>query len=794
MPRFTTMQQRFTQGEIDPLMLARGDIDQYYGGMAAAKDILTLPQGGFKRRPGLEYIDRVLGVITKIDPASITATAPRGGTANNAKDQDNATDLVTVTPMGTLDPYVISHFDLGSAQDIGTVYIDDLSIDIGSTDEVFLQVSTDDATWISVGEALSVTTTAKDYTRRVHGSYRYVRLARVGTTDLGAAVATLAGMDITTEAGLSESRCVEFEFNVEQAYKMVFTDKNVAIYQGRTYLIDIYMADLPEGLLNDIDYEYDGDTLLIFHGDVQTIKLTRNGANDAWLVDEVTYENIPRHLFGQTVLTEPAGTLTISDSGDTGVRKVTGSGTAFDASYVGQYINAKVGTRVGRARVASVESTTAMTIVVLTKFSDPTLATTQWELESGYDEIWSDAKGWPKHGRFYQGRLYVDGGKSRPSVAYGSKVNLFFNFDFGTALDDEAIGPLTQSYDEITGIYPGRSLMFFTTGAEYIIPQTFGDPITPGNAVMTRQTSIGSEVGFRPQEVEGGVMYVQSGGASIQELIYDDSVQAFGNNFVSLLSSHLIDDPKDFALRKATSTEEGAYLLLVKGDGNLTIANILRNQGITSFVEHRTDGKYKKCGVDISDMYFIIEREIGGTAVQYLERYNNSHYMDSSVMYDITSDTDTFTGLDHLEGESCRVLADGSLQDDETVASGSITIGRDATTSLEAGLNFTPIMTDLPAETEFQSEATMMGRKMNISEITLRLKDTGDIIVNDKPVTFQTTGPAGAGSPLDETPPRFTGVRRLRGWRGWLEDAQVTIKQDDPLPMTVLAIKKRMNT
>ena len=37
MPRFTTNQQRFTQGELDPDMLAREDIDQYFGALATAK-------------------------------------------------------------------------------------------------------------------------------------------------------------------------------------------------------------------------------------------------------------------------------------------------------------------------------------------------------------------------------------------------------------------------------------------------------------------------------------------------------------------------------------------------------------------------------------------------------------------------------------------------------------------------------------------------------------------------------------------------------------------------------------
>ena len=87
--------------------------------------------------------------------------------------------------------------------------------------------------------------------------------------------------------------------------------------------------------------------------------------------------------------------------------------------------------------------------------------------------------------------------------------------------------------------------MIFTTNAEYIVPQTFGEPITPKTAVMVRQSSLGSEENFRPQEAEGGVMYIQREGASVQEFIFDDSQQAFANNFVSLLSSHLIKDSED---------------------------------------------------------------------------------------------------------------------------------------------------------------------------------------------------------------------------------------------------------
>lgn len=794
MPRFTTIQQRFTQGELDPAMLARDDIDQYYGALATATNILTLPQGGFKRRPGLEHIDRVLGgSLTKIAAGSITETAPNGGTASNTSDQNSGTSLTTSTNPSTTNPFVVVHYDLGSAQDIGVLYLYGAEISTGTTDEMVLQVSTDNSTWVTVGDGIELTTTAKDYTRRVHGSYRYVRFVRIGSTDLGSATITLTGLDVATESGVSATACINFEFNVSQTYKMVVSDKNIAIYQGTTYLIDIYVADLTAARIPSIDWESEADTLIIFHEDVQTVTLQRDGANDVWVLSNITYENIPVFAFSGVSLATPSGSVTADAT--TGKVTLTGSGTNFTSALEGQYINYIGSATFGRIFVTDVQSTTALLGDVIEELSGTgSIGSGDWQTETGYEEIWSGTRGWPRHGRFYQGRLFVDGGKSRPSVAYGSNVNDFYNFSFGTALDDEAIGPLTGGFDDIEAFYPGRNLMIFTSAAEYIIPQTFGDPITPLTAVMTRQTSIGSESGFRPQEVEGGVMFVQREGASVQELLFDETVQAFNTNFVSLLSSHLIDSPSDFTLRKATSTEDGAYLLLTRDDGNLTIANILRSQGITSFVEATTNGNFKSCGVDVADMYFVVEREIDGSTVNWLERFNNDHFMDASTRFTTGLPTDTFTGLTHLEGEECRILADDALLSNETVSGGSITIDRDAEESLEVGLNFAVTVKDLPASQAFGAEATLMGRKVNISEISLRVQDTAGILVNGKTVSFRGFGPSGGGSPLDVVPTRFTGVKRLLGWRGWAEDAQITITQENPLPMTVLAIKKRINT
>ena len=52
----TQFQSNMTRGELDPQIKGRIDIDAYYSGVAKATNVLAIPQGGLKKRPGMEYI------------------------------------------------------------------------------------------------------------------------------------------------------------------------------------------------------------------------------------------------------------------------------------------------------------------------------------------------------------------------------------------------------------------------------------------------------------------------------------------------------------------------------------------------------------------------------------------------------------------------------------------------------------------------------------------------------------------------------------------------------------------
>ena len=56
MPKVITLQTSFNSGVLDPRLVARTDLKHFYQGAAEATNVITMPQGGIKRRPGFKYI------------------------------------------------------------------------------------------------------------------------------------------------------------------------------------------------------------------------------------------------------------------------------------------------------------------------------------------------------------------------------------------------------------------------------------------------------------------------------------------------------------------------------------------------------------------------------------------------------------------------------------------------------------------------------------------------------------------------------------------------------------------
>lgn len=775
------VQYRFTAGELDPLMKGRSDLEKYYGAAEKLTNAWVINQGGVKRRPGLEYLDRLHRVVTR--EVSPTITAPNGGTASNANDNNTSTVVLTTNNISTTNPYVVVHYDLGTAKDIAFVDIVGATITAGSSSQFFIQYSSDNSTWVSAGDAVPLSTTANTVRRRIRGSYRYVRFARVGSTDLGTAKAQIQEMSVWVEGStLSESRLMPFEFSVTQSYMMVFTDKNIAVYKEGVFQVDVKADEFTSARLEAINWTQSQDTGIVVHKEINPYKLQRQGSDSIWTFTPITFDYIPKYDFVPTS-SSPAGSIT--PSAKEGSVTITGVGTNFTSADIDQYIDGNG----GRARIVAVTSTTVVTAVTVIPFYNTnSIPNGSWVIDAGFENVWSVTRGYPKTVTFHEGRLWFGGSASRPQTIWGSRVAQFFNFDPGSILDDDAIDATldTNQINEITNIISQKTLQILTIGGEFVIPiNSLEEAITPATVAFRKQSTNGSKDNLRAQLLDNGTLYVQRGGSKVLEFRYLDESQAPTNSIMSLLSGHLIKNPIDLAVRQGTSTEDSGYLLLVNNDGSMTVACILVTENIIAFTPTTTDGLFKNVGVDVEEIYTVIEREIDGVDVRYLERFNNDHVFDSSKRITTGLASTTFT-VAHLEDKVVKVRADDALLSDETVASGSVTIDREPTEYLELGLDFDFEIKTLPVELPASRIGSLLGKRKRISEVILQLYETQDIVVNDNQVSFRVFGTT--SSPLDVAPPLYSGVKLVKGLRGWNRSGQVTITQNNPSPLTLTAL------
>jgi len=145
---------------------------------------------------------------------------------------------------------------------------------------------------------------------------------------------------------------------------------------------------------------------------------------------------------------------------------------------------------------------------------------------------------------------------------------------------------------------------------------------------------------------------------------------------------------------------------------------------------------------------------------------------------------DTVGGLTHLEGETVSILADGAVQPQETVSSGSVSLDR-AAVVIHVGLPYESDLQTLPAVMSLDGYG--QGRYKNVNKAYIRVFNSSGIFIGptaDRLVEAKqrTTEPYG-------TPPSLKSdeiaVELKPAWRA---GGQVYLRQADPLPLTVVGL------
>jgi hypothetical protein len=589
------------------------------------------------------------------------------------------------------------------------------------------------------------------------------------------------GMKYIGAISESTTRFVKFEFNITQTYLLVFVALKMYVYKdgvlqtningsGNDYLVTPW--DATE--IQDFGYTQSADTLIVCHNDYVPRKIVRSGSHSSWAISNMTFSYQPSFDFTANY---DSGTFTISPSnpvvGDTVTVTCSGA-TPVTSGHVGGMFEGNGGI----VRITGYSSSTVFTGSLVQEFiNNNSISGSDASLE---EPVWSASRGYPGSVTFHEARMWFSNSTSRPQTLWGSVIGDFWNFDRGSARDDESID-ITLDTDQVNAIYhlvSGPHLQIFTSGGEFYIPDR---PIKPSSVGVLRQTRFGILKKVQPINVDGATMFIQRNGKQVREFLYTYQENSYNSHEINLLAPHLINSPVSMAAQTGDIINEGNYLFVVNGDGTVAVFITNRAEQVTAWTRYTTTGTIKQVAVVEDVVYFFVQRTINGSTVYHIEALDNDYYTDSAIQVTNDPASATVSGLSHLNGEECRVRADNSVMDKATPSSGSITLTRTAT-NIEVGLNYNLEVKTMPVNIALPS-GPINAKMRRILRVSAQLYETAGIKINGKvlPVKGFGVGVLGAGVT------NFTGIKSIP-ILGYSKTTQVSVTQVDPMPMTLLGL------
>lgn len=573
---------------------------------------------------------------------------------------------------------------------------------------------------------------------------------------------------IDTAAG--DGKLIAFEFNTQQTALIVMTDGQIDIYSGGVKEATLN-APWTQSQIPQIAWTQSADTLLLTHPDVPPQKLVRS-TGGVWALSEwsfFTNNNRVHHPYYKFVDAE----ITLTPSGVSGNITLTASSDVFTENHE----NTRLRINGAEVEITDYDSPTVISVTTMDDLPD-TDATIDWA-----EQAFSPARGYPATVAFHQDRLVIGGSRDLPNRLWFSKSGDLFNFDLGEGLDDEAIefSILSDQVNAIRGIFSSRHLQVFTSGAEWMVT---GEPLTPTAVQIRRQTRTGSRIDryIPPVNVDGATLYAARSGNELHEFLYTDLEAAYTSTDLALLSRHVIETPID-----QDYDRKNRLLYVVRDDGKFASLTVFRAEQISAWTLHETNGAVKSIAVVGDEVYALVQRNTSGGSVHLIELLDDTLHLDSALSGEVASPASVWSGLDHLEGETISVVADGAVTENIVVQGGSVTLSEPAS-QVQIGLPYTHVVEPLPPN---ESGNIGAGRKIRLIEGIFRVQNTASLRLDvgrglrDIPLKD-----FGEGNILDTPNPSVSGDIRVRSL-GWQKDGTTPlwrIEQSSPLPFTLLSV------
>lgn len=464
----------------------------------------------------------------------------------------------------------------------------------------------------------------------------------------------------------------------------------------------------------------------------------------------------------------------------------------------------------GYAEITAFGSSTSVTATVIKRFPASVVgsgnATHRWSMGA-----WSDEYGYPRAVAFYEDRLLWAGSTNNPQTIWGSKSGDYENHQRSS--DDDGAYVYTINTDQVNVIEwmsPGKVLVIGTVGGEFIMSaSSLDEAITPTNVRVTRQQTKGSKQGVRALRIGSSVLFVQRSGRKVRDMSYSFNNDAYEAPDRTLLSREI---SQSGLISAAYQQEPNQVVWYARGDGQVACLTLEKEENVIGWHRHvigGTNAKVESIAViphpegDADQVWMVVSRTINGSTKKYIEYMEktweetkdpeDAFFVDSGLTYD-GSPTTSLSGLDHLEGESVVILADGATHPPKTVSSGAITLDRSASV-VQVGLEYYGSLQTMRFDGG-AADGTAQGKTKRITNATIRLYQTGPgLWVGPNLTDMEEVHFRDSGMSMDSPVPLFDGDKGPIEWpEGYEQDARVAIQHRLPLPCTIIAIMPQLVT
>ena len=501
--------------------------------------------------------------------------------------------------------------------------------------------------------------------------------------------ATLAG----------EARIIPFIFSEDEIAIFVLSNNRLDVFNSSGVSIQANITsncNWTTAQLFELNFAQFGDTVFLTHRNNPIVQIKRTSATN-FTVSLFSFEEDTDVTVGGVNKSEQpfykyadsAITLTPSATSGTSVT-VTASANAWEDDHDETYI--QIGGK--QCYITSKDSATQVTVKVLETLAG-TSATADWT-----EQLISAVRGYPQAVTFHDNRLWFGGVKQKPSSVIASKIGEYFNFNVGTGAATDAIDVAVagDKVNEVRHFFSARNLQIFTDGGEWYIPtSTDTAAITPTNIVFRRQSLYGCNR-TKPTLFDGGTLFVQKNGKSVREFIYTEVEGGYRSTNLSVMSSHLIDTPKDVAQIEGTASRPENYALFLNSgstyNGALSVFHSIRDEEIQgwSLWETRSGDTFHSVCAANENLFTVGKRTVSGSTQYLLEKFGE----DDTTNLDCQSSTTVYQkGTPLINGGSQTgntIAVDGfttapAVQETFSIAGNATVYTIEAVTATSAGYN-----------------------------------------------------------------------------------------------------------